>query len=90
MEVFKRQADGTDTAGWAIAAVSPGDFVRILCGPDTCDPRHPALLGATSCSNNIVELTGSAEALRWINFYNPRGERVRILYDSKHAARVMT
>ena len=29
----KRQMDGTVLAGWRIAAVSPDDFVRILCGP---------------------------------------------------------
>ena len=53
-----------------------------------CDPRRLAFLGATSCSNKTAELTGFAEALRWINLFIPRGERVRILYDSKHAAGV--
>ena len=61
---FQRQIDGTEMAGWGIAAVSPDNFVRILCGPVTCDPRHPAFLGATSCSNNTAELTGFAETFR--------------------------
>ena len=64
---LKRQAHGTDAAAWKIAAVSPDNFVRILCGPVTCDPRHPAFSGATSCSNNTAELTGFAAALRWIS-----------------------
>ena len=85
---FKRQGGGTDSASWRIAAVSPDNFVRILCEPVMCDPRRPAFLGSTSCSNNTAELTGFAEALRWINFFIHRGERVRILCDSKHAARV--
>ena len=84
---FRHRVDGTDTAGWGIAAVSPGNFVRILCGTVACDRRHPAFLGATSCSNNTAKLTGFAEAPRWIIFI-PRGDRVRILYVSKHAARV--
>ena len=65
---FERQVDGSDLAGWGIAAVSPDNFVRILCGPVTCDPRHQAFLGATSCSNNTAELTGFAEVPRWTNF----------------------
>ena len=48
--------------------------------------RH--FLGATSCSNNNAELTGFAEARRWICFFIPRGEKVRFCSDSKHAARV--
>ena len=48
---FKRQAGGTDAAGWGTAAASPDNFVRILCGPVMCDPRRLAFLGATSCSN---------------------------------------
>ena len=45
--------------------------------------------GVLRCSlNNTYELTGFAEALRWTDSFIPRGERVRILYDSKHAARV--
>ena len=54
-EGFKRQADGSELAGWGIAAVSPDHVFRLLCGPVTCDPRHPAFLGATSCSNNTAE-----------------------------------
>ena len=69
-------------AGWGIAAVSDDNLVQILCGPVICDPRHPAFSGAA------VELTGFAEAIRWVNFSSPGGERVRILHDSKHAARV--
>ena len=41
-----------------------------------------------SCSNNTAELTGCAEALRWANSFIPRGARFRIIFDSKHAARV--
>ena len=78
---FKRQVDGTDSARLTI-------LTRILCGPIVCNPRSPASFGAKSCSNNTAELTGFAEALRWIMFFIPRGERVRILYDSKRAARV--
>ena len=33
--------------------------------PTVCDPRLPAFLGATSCSNNTAELSGFAEAMRW-------------------------
>ena len=64
---FKRQDDGPEIAGWGIATVSPDHFVRILCGPASCDPRHPAFLSATSYSNNTAELTGFAEAFRWID-----------------------
>ena len=91
---FKRQIYGTEVAGWGVAVVSPDSFVRVLCGPVLCDPQLPAILGATTCSNNTAELTGLAEALRERegerggNFFMPRGERVRILFDSKHAARV--
>ena len=52
-----------------------------------CDPRLQAFLRATSCSNNTAELTGFAEALLWANSFIPRGARLRILFDSKHAAR---
>ena len=68
---FKRQADGCELAGWGIAAVSPDNFVRISCCPFTCDPGHPAFLGATSCSSNTAELTGFADALRRIDSFNP-------------------
>ena len=44
-------------------------------------------LGATSRSKNTAELTGFAEALRCMNSIL-HGERVRILCDSKYAARV--
>ena len=37
--------------------VSPENFVGIICGPFVCDPRLPAFLGATSCSNNTAELS---------------------------------
>ena len=68
---LKRQDDGPVMVGWGIAAVSPDHFVRILCGPVSRDPRHLAFLGATSYSNIAAELTGFAEALRWINFFCP-------------------
>ena len=59
-EGFKRQVDGTELARWGIAAVSPDNFVRILCGPVTCDPRHLAFLGplraATTPRNSLVLL----------------------------------
>ena len=41
-----------------------------------------------SCSSNTADLTGFAEALRWANSFIPPGARLRILFDSKHAARV--
>ena len=41
---FERRADGTDLASWGIAAVSLDNFVRNLCGPVTCDPRHRTFL----------------------------------------------
>ena len=66
----KRQVNDTDLAGRGIAAVSPDNLVRILCGPVVCDPRQPEFLGATSCSNNTADLTGLAEALRWIGFFH--------------------
>ena len=50
-------------ADWGVAAVSPDNFVRVLCGLVACDPPLPAFLGATSCSNYTTELTGLAEAL---------------------------
>ena len=65
---LKRNPNGTDAAGSGIAALSPDNVVYILCGPVTCDPRHPAFLGATACSNNTAELTEFAEAVRWIIF----------------------
>ena len=80
---FKRQPDGSEMAGWRIAAVSLDNFVRILCGPLTCDPCHLVFLGATSCSNDTAELTGFAEALRWTDYFTSRGERVRILSNLK-------
>ena len=75
--------DGSDLAGWGIAAVSPDNFVQILCGPVLCGPRHLAFLGATSCSVNKAELTCLAEARRWICFFIPRGEKVRFLFRFK-------
>ena len=85
---FLRQVVGSDLAGWRFAAVSPDNFVQILCGPVVRNPRHRAFSGATSCSNNTAELSGLAEALRWICFLIPRGEWGRFFQDSKHAARV--
>ena len=32
-----------ELAGWGIAAVSPDNFVRILCGPVTCDTSRAAI-----------------------------------------------
>ena len=84
---FEHQPDGSEMAGWGTTAVSPDNCVRILCGPVTCDPGHPAFLGA-SCSNNTAELSGFAVTLRRTVSFIRCGERVRILYDSKHAARV--
>ena len=83
---FKRQPDGSE-AGWGTTAVSADNCVRILCGPVTCDPGHLAILGA-SCSNNTTELSGFAVTLRRTDSFIRCVERVRILYDSKHAARV--
>ena len=41
MEGFlKRKVGGTDSAGWRIAAVSPNNFIRILCGPVVRNPRR--------------------------------------------------
>ena len=85
---FKRNIDGTEMAGWGVAIVSPENFVRVMCGPVVSDPRLQAFLGATSCSNNTAELTGLAGALLWANSFIPRSSRLRILFDSKHAARV--
>ena len=85
---FEHDIDGADMAGWGVAIVSPEKFVRIICGPVVCDPRLLAFHGATSCSNNTAELTGFAEATRWASSFIPRGARLRILLDSKHAARV--
>ena len=70
-----RPIHGTEMAGWRVRRVSLEKFVWVICGPIVCDPRVPTFLGATSCSNNTAELTGLAEALR-------------ILFRSKHAARV--
>ena len=88
MEVLNVKSTAQKWPVLGIAAVSPDNSVRILCGLVTCDLHHPAFLGTTSRSNNTAELTGLAEAVRWIEFSIPRGERVRILHDSKHAARV--
>ena len=73
--------DGTKMAGWSV-------FGPNVCGPVVCDPGPPAFLRATSCSNNTAELSGFAEAIRWANSFIPRGARLCILFDSKHAARV--
>ena len=46
-------------------------------------------LEATSRSNNtaeLTELTCFAEALKWTNFFIPRGEQVRILFHSMRFA----
>ena len=80
--VLTRQVDGLEMAGWGISAVSPNNC------PVTCDLHYAGFSGATSCSNNTAELTGFAEKLEWNDFFTPRGERARILHDSKHAARV--
>ena len=63
--LLKHPADRTDAAGCRIATVSLDIFVRILCGPFECDPRHPAFLGAPSCSTDTAHLNCFAEALRW-------------------------
>ena len=47
--------------------------------PSDLGPSTSCVLGATSCSNKTGERT---------NFLIPSGERVRILYDSEHPARV--
>ena len=78
----------TEMAGWGVAVVSPEKLVRIICGPVVCDARLPAFLGALSCSHNAAVFAGFAEAVRWANYFIPRGARLRILFDSKHAARV--
>ena len=65
---FKRNPDGTDAAGWGIAAVPPENTVQSLYSPVICGPRHPASLGAATCSNHTAELTGLAEAIWWANF----------------------
>ena len=88
MAALKRNIDGTELGGWGVAIVSNENFVRAICGPVVCDPRLPAFLGATSCSNNTAELSGLAEAIRWAISFIHRGARLRILFDSKHAARV--
>ena len=85
---FKRNSDDTEMACWGAAIVSPENFVRVICGPVVCDPRLPAFLEATSCSNNTADFTGLAKALRWANSFILRSSRVRTLFDSKHAARV--
>ena len=85
---FRRNFDGNDMAGWGVAIVSPENLVRIICGPVVCDLRTLAFLGATSCSNNTAALSGFAEAMLWANSFVPRGVRLRILFDSKHAASV--
>ena len=51
-------------------------------------PVYQSSLGPTSCGNNTAELTGFAEANRWAVPFIPRGARLRILFDSTHAARV--
>ena len=86
---FRRNINGNDLAGWSAAIVSPENLVRIICGPVVCDLRILAFLGATSCRNSTAELSGFAEALRWANSFIPRGVRLRILFDSKHAASVI-
>ena len=85
---LKRQIDGTEMAGWRIAVVSPENFVRILCGPVLCDPRLPAFQGPRPAATTQPNSLFLSEAFRWAHFSIPRGERVRILFDSKHAARV--
>ena len=81
---FKRQADGCELVAWELPPFPHDNFVRILCGPVMCDPRHPAFLGASSCSNSTAELTGFAEALKWTESHV---QRVLILFDSRHSAR---
>ena len=85
---FERNIDGTEMASWSVAVLSPESFVRVVCGPVVCEPRLLAFLGATSCSNNTAELTGLADAQRYASSFIPRGARLRMLSDSKHAARV--
>ena len=84
---FERQVDGSDLAGWGIAAVSPDTFCSALlwtCGV-WCAPSRVFF------RSHIVHWqhrgTGLAEVLRWIRFFLPRGERVRF-FCAKHAAPV--
>ena len=86
MEGLSANLDGSELAGWGIAAVSRDNFVSSIVWP--CHVRcWPA--SVLRCSlNNTAELTGFAEAVRWTDSFIPRGERVRILYNSKHVARV--
>ena len=51
--VFKRQADGTEMAGWCVAVVSPDKFVRIRCGHVV--HWEPCLAGTTP-QNSLVWL----------------------------------
>ena len=84
---FERNIDGTEMAGWRVAVVSPEILLRSFVA-QLCDPRLLAFLGATFCSNNTAELTCLADALCFDNSFIPSGARLRILFGSKHAARV--
>ena len=85
---FKRNPDCTGAAGSGIAAVSLDNLVQIASGPLVCGAQHPAFFGATSCCNNTAELTGFAEAIRWINFLTRLVNVCVILHETKDAARV--
>ena len=86
---FERQVGGSDLAGWGIAAVSPDNFVRLLCGPVMCvilatwhfqePPR-----AATTLRNSLVLLTLPDGFV----FSSLAAKRYVFCSDSKHAARV--
>ena len=48
MEGLWANMNGSELAGWEIAAVSVDKFVRMLFGPVTCGAGHPAFFGAAS------------------------------------------
>ena len=88
MVVFKRHIDGTELAGWGLVDVSPDNFVRIFCGPVASDPRH--LLRFQELHLVVTTPLSSLVLLKLLDGQIssfPRGERVRVLFDSKHAAR---
>ena len=78
---------------WSARGLLPSRLIisfgsLVICGPVVCDPQLSALPRArhsvTTPQNSLV----FAEALGWVNFFILRGGRVRILFDSKHAASV--
>ena len=84
-------------AGWGVVIVTGsndlgrgnGDILHEFCGQVVTDPSDLGFIGAEVGSNNTAELTGFAEALRWVLTEGGEDEII-IKTDSQYAGNQAT